>query len=428
MDFIEEYIAYRQQTEPPYNCHRWCAISALAAAVGRKAYFPFGDQRIFPNLYVMAIGEPAARKSTAIKQMRGLLADSGYQTFSADKTRQEKFLMDLAGITEEGQGYDRTQGRKRSQAGDQTTYENLWGAGEETSKTGDPAEVYIASDEFSDFTPPGSGEFYTLLGNLWDYDAPGTPFTHRLKNSASLEIYQPTINILGGITPELFSKTFPPEIIGTGFLSRLIMIHVERSARKFTIPPRGDAACKERLVDYLKTISDLQLGELNYTDEAYTLLDRIYNGWEQLDDPRFKSYSSRRFTQLLKLCLVTAVSKEKDCIDEEIIVYANTVLTAAEQKMPQALGEFGKNKYSGVQNVIMELLLDAKKPYSLQEMWKLVVNDLSSTRELAEILSNLELAGKVQRAGGGFLLNKKVRKKADYVEWSLLTLEERGVS
>lgn len=423
MDFIDTYIEYRKQTEPPYIYHRWAAISAIAAALGRNMYFPFGDQRIFPNLYIMLIGEPAARKSTAIKQMKGILQESGYDSFAADKTRQEKFLMDLAGVQEDGSTQSKTKGFN-----DTTTLENLWGSAE---NSGNAKEVYIASDEFSDFTPPGSGEFYTLLGNLWDYDEEKKCFTHRLKNSVSLEIFQPTINILGGITPELFSKTFPPEIIGTGFLSRMIMIHGERSKRKYTIPPKGNMLLKERLAEHLQNLRTVNLGEVSYSEDAYDLLDRLYNGWEELDDVRFRSYSSRRFTQLIKLCLIYFASSFKAGQSAEItpnlIIRANTTLTAAERIMPLALGEFGKNKNSAVQNVIMEMISNARKPLTITEIWPQVMKDIEKIHILSDIMMGLRTAGKIQQIAGtaGFLACRKVGKAVEHVDWSLLTQEER---
>lgn len=423
MDFIDTYIKYREQTEPPYIYHRWAAISAIAAALGRNMYFPFGDQRIFPNLYVMLIGEPAARKSTAIKQMKGILADSGYNSFAADKTRQEKFLMDLAGVQEDG-----ATTKKGNTFNDTTTLENLWG---NTEDSGGPKEVYIASDEFSDFTPPGSGEFYTLLGNLWDYDEEKKSFTHRLKNSVSLEIYQPTINILGGITPELFSKTFPPEIIGTGFLSRMIMIHGERSSRKYHIPKKGDNLIKEKLSEHLQNLRSINVGEISYTSEADDLLSNLYSGWEELDDVRFRSYSSRRYTQLIKLCLIYFASSYTGAqtaqITPELIIRANTTLTAAERIMPLALGEFGKNKNSAVQNVIMEMISNARKPLSITEIWPQVMKDIEKIHILSDIIMGLRTAGKIQQIAGtaGFLACKKIGKAVEHVDWSLLTREER---
>ncbi len=95
-DFISLYLKYTSQTECPTFFHRWCAVTNLAAYLGRRPYFRFGHFTLHPNLYVMLIGSPGTKKSSAIKIGTKLLKQAGYTTFAAKKTRQEKFLLDLA--------------------------------------------------------------------------------------------------------------------------------------------------------------------------------------------------------------------------------------------------------------------------------------------------------------------------------------------
>src|SRR4051812_26439458 len=98
-DLVEAYVAYRQETEPPYVFHRWAIISSIGALLGRNYLVQFGDFRVFPNLYCMFIGDAGSRKSTAIKQVRRLVSRSGYDYFAADKSSKEQFLVDLEGAS-----------------------------------------------------------------------------------------------------------------------------------------------------------------------------------------------------------------------------------------------------------------------------------------------------------------------------------------
>ena len=52
----------------------------------------------------MLIGSPGTKKSSAIKIGAKLLKTAGYTTFAAKKTRQEKFLLDLAEQSEDLDG------------------------------------------------------------------------------------------------------------------------------------------------------------------------------------------------------------------------------------------------------------------------------------------------------------------------------------
>ena len=389
----------------------------------------FGDGKIFPNIYCMIIGEPGSRKSTAIKKAVALLSASGYDKFSADKSTKEKFLLDLEGLTpDEGQvGASKAgaYGKNTKQVYDSVMASNLWG--DDTSNR-EAKEVFIAADEFNEFAGTGNLEFFSLLGALWDWDREDKGYTSRLKNSRSVDIYQPTINILGGITPEQFALTFPPAIIGQGFLSRMIFIHGERSERQYTIPPTPDPVVKDKLIRSLQVIRSKAQGGFTVATDAFEILDKIYRGWEDIDDVRFRSYSNRRFIQLLKLCIIVQSCEEgtDNQISVASVIRSNTILSAAEHFMPTALGEFGKSKNSDVVNKVMALLYATSKPLTVTDLWKHVQKDLDKPTQLGEMMQSLQLAGKVQNVKGkGWLPLRKVGEAKAYVDWSLLTQEEQ---
>lgn len=421
-DFIERYMQYNWETEPPRIFHRWCAISGVAALLGRGCYLQFGRDRIFPNLYCMIIGDAGTRKSTAIKRMKKIMSEAGYESFSADKTRLEKFLLDLEGATDEE--IEAAAGKRSSY--DAVMAQNLWG----NEEFKEPKECYIAADEWNEFAPRGDIDFCTTLGNFWDWDDENRPFTQRLKNSKSVSIFQPTINILGGNTPDGFTKAFPPEMIGTGFLSRMLLIHGERSGRKYVIPPQPPQELHDAIVREAAFIRSQHIGAVSISEgsEAYKVLETIYHDWEEIDDVRFKSYSNRRFTQLLRLILILIAARGAKQICTEDVVRANTYLSAVEAAMPRALGEFGKSKNSDVANKVMEILKSATKPMAVKDIWAHVHSDLEKIQQLGEILQNLQIAEKVQHISGathGWLPKRVAKKQQQFVDFSILTEEER---
>lgn len=422
------YLAYTGDTESPIIYHRWCYISCLGAILGRRVWINHGHFRVFPNLFVQLLGEPAARKSTSIKIAKKLLASAGYDKFGADKTTKEKFLLDLEGITEEF-GEEGTKTSKPKY--DASTSDNLWG----DTIDSDPKEVFIVADEFNEFAGPGNLDFFTTLGNLWDFDSPDVPFTQRLKNSKSVSIYQPTISILSGNTPELFARAFPPEAIGSGFLSRLLLIHGERTGKKITFPAPPDKELGLSLQVFLRKLLTVSPGALELEPAARDLLDSIYKTDHLLEDIRFKAYVNRSFTQLLKLCCILAVASFSSTVTAEIVIHANTILSHAEILMPKAMGEFGKNKNSDVANRIMNILDQATKPVSTREIWGAIGGPsvLGKERELIELLTGLLTADKIQivkigaTSNQGFLPKKKPVKTLKHVDWSFLTKEEQDI-
>lgn len=410
MNLFDTYFTYRKETEVPLIFHRWSLIGCLGAFLGRQCWLPFGSSRVFPNMYIMLVGNPGTRKSTAVKQARKLLEAAGYSSFSAEKTTKEKFILDLEG--EGGNDLD---------SGKNLVFENLFGAGADTAGA-TPRETFIVADEFNEFIGNGNVEFLSLLGALWDWDSEDSFYRYRLKNSKSIQIFQPTISILGGNTHAGFQLCFPPEAIGQGFLSRLILIYSDPSGRRITFPAAPDPKVLASMVETLAKVKAKLVGALAYTPEAYRMFDMIYKTWQDLEDQRFKHYSTRRFTHLMKLSIICAAARVSATIDSEDVLLASTLLAYAESFMPKALGEFGKSRNSEAANKVMAALYETKKPLKLQDLWKVVSQDLDKIADLSALIGNLLTADKVQTvAGQGFLPKQKpLDRKLLFVDFKLL--------
>lgn len=401
-------MKYTEHTECPTLFHRWCAISILATYMGRRVYFKHGHMTLHPNAYILLIGSPGTKKSTAIKIAAKLLKLAGYSTFAAKKTRQEKFLLDLAEQAESAEIADMLD-------------KNLFGDMPAT-----PAETLIAADEFNNFIGLGNLDFISILGELWDIEG---VYDYKLKNSKSVFIPDPTINILGGNTPTGLSQAFPQDVIGQGFFSRLLLIFSEPTGVKYTFPPEPNLSLQAELIAQLHSIRESVKGEMKLSKDAEDLVDKIYKSWEKLDDVRFEHYANRRLTHLLKLSLVMVAARAGMMVDVEDIVSANTYLTYAEHLMPKALGEFGRARNSAATHKLMEILDNAKAPVPVTQMWKLLHQDFESRSQLHEILGDLVVADKIQNLQNGFLPKKKVLDNSlkTAINWELLTPSERAI-
>ncbi len=416
-DFFSSYLAYTSETEVPAIFNRWAAISGIGAFLGRQYYFQHGHFTIQPNTYCMLIGSPGTRKSTAIKLMKKLLTDSGYTTIAADKSTKEKFLLDLAGETGEG---------KSLLSPDELLDQNLFGDSDDLKQD---AEMFIMADEFNDFFGNGNIEFISLLGTLWDYS--GT-YRNRIKNGTSVNIHNPTVSILGGNTPTGFSLAFPTEILGQGFFSRILLIYGEPNGKRITFPKPPDPEHTRFLIEYLRRIKQSSFGPANLTRSAELLLEKIYTSASTIEDVRFESYYTRRFSHLLKLCLITSAARCSKDISECDVIHANTILTHTERLMPKALGEFGKAKHSDVSHKIIQLLDSSHEILTFKQIWKHVSNDLEKMADLATLVQNLIAADKIQTVPGGlgFLPKRKIIEQSDssVLDYSYLSEEERRAS
>jgi hypothetical protein len=367
MDFFEHYFDYVGKSEAPNCYHRWCAIATISALVGRNVHLPFGHKPIYPNQYILLVGAPGTRKNTALNISKDILTRSGYTTFGRDRSSLERFLVDMI--------------KKISPEDD---LEN-WNIDE-------PSEVTIAHGEFLDFIGQGNMDFLTLLTNLWD----NLPvYEHPKLHGKSVVVYKPTVNILGGATVKGIGMAIPPEAIGTGILSRLILVHSEPTDTRITFPEEVEEEAAQRLVDHCVQMKALT-GRMDRTKNAEKYLDKMYKTYPGLEDGRFQDYSARRFTHLLKLTMLMAISRLSLTMDIEDALKANTILHHTELRMNKALGEFGKSKYSDVSNTIMEYLGKQSAPASHTQLWKIVSKDLNDPKELGTIMKNLLHGEKIQ--------------------------------
>lgn len=408
MDFFNKYFAYVGETEAPAIYHRWTALSCLGALLGRQVWLPFGHGTIYPNQYIMLMGSPGTRKGTAMNIGAKLLRAAGYSRFCPDRLSKERFLMEMKPYNAE---------------------EILPDADLETLVIDAPAEVYVVAEEFTDFVGQGGMEFMTMLTKLWD-NMPR--YEHPKIHGKSIVVDKPTVSIFGGNTVQGLALAIPPEALGNGFMSRMIFVYSDPTSKKITFPPPIDADLRASLVEHIKEVRENLKGEMAYTPQARVLLDKIYKGFIEIDDLRFKHYTTRRFTHLLKLSIIIAASKLSMVVDEATVVEANTVLASAERRMPKALGEFGKSKYSEVSNNILDLLHKTHKPLSINDIFKKVGKDLTKITELSDIMKSLVYSEKVQIvtiAGHQGYMPLQIAAKewpADLINEAYLTAEERS--
>ena len=400
---LKDIIKLAENQEAADFSYLWAGLSCLAAQLARNVYIPFGNGKIYPNLYVMFVGDPGKRKSTAIKDLKKRIKAAGYQNICGDKVTMQKYLLDLAGV---GEG---------SIEGSNITEFNMG----ITLGTNDYVESYINQDEFSDFIGINNYPFISLLGNFWDIDE---PYVYRTKNGQSIEIPSPIVNILGATTPSQFNTIFPPAISEQGFLSRLIIVNIPESKRKIARPLPSDASVIEKVVDGLKAVRKLS-GELVMSDAVWAKLEEIYLSWKPVEDTRFAHYSTRRHTQLLKLCILATCSRYTIEMSVDDVIFANTLLSFTEHFMPQALGQFGKNKDGDVSSKIITYLKSTfPQAKSVADIIKPVSTEIK-VQELMALLNSLVLADKiVSTSSGGYLPKLPSYKdiKTSHVDWSML--------
>lgn len=383
-NFLDSYLEYAEKTiKIPQLYHRWASVTCVSSMLGRRFWIRRGHLEVFPNFYIMLMGEPGTGKGVACDLAQGILQDAGYEYFGADRSSKEKFLQDLAdGIT-----FNRP-----------TSMDDLLAsasAGEDSGELSstEPRECFVIAEEFSDFIGQNNADFIAFLTKVWSYRG---IYRYRLKTGKSVGISNPYINILGGSSSAAFALAFPPEIVAQGFLARLVLVHGESLGKPPTWPEKHESKLGSELSYFLQGIRHNCMGEIVLSDKAMSDLKKLDEEFGGVDDPRFKDYNVRRFTQLLKLCIVCTAARGDRVLRIEDIERAHGLLCDTEHFMPRALGSFGKSKNADVSNKILQHLYTADKPIPTMELWKVVCDDLEKLQDLTDILHKLVAAGRVQ--------------------------------
>ena len=416
-DFFKDYLDYSSGTEVPAHANRWSAIGMLGAWLGRNVYVKFGDSKLYANQYIMLLGEAGSKKSTAIKSAKRLLTRAGYNNIAAEKISKEKFLTELA----------KQQAATGVPGLNDFLDKQLWGQVSDS----DYRETWICADEFNEFFANNIFEFCSTLGNLWDYE--GT-YENSVKHGESVVIPNPTVSILSGNTPTTFATTFPVESLGQGFFSRIIAVHVRASGRKIARPRAPSEDETLAMLDRLEAIRNYHTGEVEISEDTWRYIEELYEQREAIPDVRFANFHNRRLTHLLKLALIHAASRLSTTIEILDIRRANTVLDYTEHHMPEAFGEFGTSRNSGLTHKIIKEVEASVKSGNLMnitELWAKVQLDFDKVDTYQSHVMGMVNAHKLQLGGKGgdkLLPVKKVLECPvnDFLDYRYMVPEEKG--
>lgn len=410
---IRDYVKLAKGNESPEIFYLWSLLSMAGQITSRNTYLPFGRFKLYGNLYIMLIGNSGVRKSFAIKESKRFIEEINTSIVCmADKVSAIETLM---------YSLSKQKGTSKDESLDPVEWFDCKLAKDGTVvSAGLPANGYIASDEIADFFGGEIVNYVKLLGVLWDIDR---DYTYQTRHTGDVIIPNPHIGVLGGITPGMFNTIFPSDIAEQGFLSRLILVTSDRPEKRFSIPKVADDVSVSRIRESLAAIQSLK-GAITISEEVYKIQDEIYNNWHMQMPLRLQAYPNRRHTQLLKLMMAVSATRMSTCPTMDDIVTANTILTYAELNMANAFGEFGKNKTSGTQDAIVQLLKAAKAPVNQKDIFNHVKND-AILSDVIGILRNLEALGIISSIPGkGFISMAQSDKSRSYsklhVDWDLL--------
>lgn len=347
-DWIEGYLAYTEDSEPPQLFKEWCAVSVIAAALQRKCRLEWGTTVFYPNLYIV-LTAPAgkARKGTAMAPARKFIDRIGIP-LAAEAVTREALIRTL----------------KESESVVST--EN--GIIVHSSLT-------VFSPELTVFLGYNNTQ---LMSDLTDWFDCSEKWVYRTKTAGTDDISGVFINMLGATTPDLIRSTLPLDAIGGGLTSRMIFVFEEKKGKIVPFPFVSEETRKleTKLYYDIECINMLQ-GQFKFTKEFLSHWGDWYTAQEGKNpfganyNKAFDGYIERRPTQVLKLSMVMNASRTDEMVlDEPDLARAIDLLERTEKKMPRAFGGIGMSQNAQLTYAISELIARSPNGVTISDIMR----------------------------------------------------------
>jgi len=363
-DWHSVYLEYTENSEPPTIFRKWVAVSAIASVLERKCFFEW-ERKIYPNMYIVLVGDPGTRKGTAMAPvlplMRGAQAKLGPNSITLQALSKRLTQCEETKVVD-GQFIQH-------------------------------CSMTIYNGELTTFLGYKNSELVAALCD-W-YDCPDD-WKRETIGRGEETIHGLWVNLLGATTPELLALSVPREAVGSGLMSRIIFVYAE-GKEKIVLDPRKTPELlelEEKLLEDLQRIK-LLTGEFRVTSEFNEAIQDWYIEHNQkpiFTEPTLKAYLERRFTHLLKLCMIMNASRTDSMIlDITDFERSRDLLVETEKNMPKVFGGIGHAKYAQFLPSIMRMIA-ARKETDFGEIMFHYIKDLNRD-ELMTILVGLEEAG-----------------------------------
>ncbi len=370
------------------------AISTIAAALEQRVWIQTSSA-LYPNLYMMLVGEPGTGKTRTMRAAKRVMM--AIPEFAIAPTSMTfPVLVDVM----------------------ERNKKTIAISGTETEEYN---SIYICVEEIGAFIHKWDEEMIKGLSHFYDVD----PYGHeRRTKEIKIKMDRPQVNMLCATTPQDLLKLLPDVAWGQGFTSRTIMVY---SGEKIIIDdfakrPPPKLAALEHDLNIIHNLS----GEFHVTQEYV----QCVNAWVAQREPpipkhpKLLHYISRRKVNIYKLSMVSAIDSSNALVlTERDFVRALGWLSEAENYMPDIFKAGTVNLDSQAMDEIRHFVMAADRGKGVPEhKITYFARDKLPIGMMLRLLETMEQMGMIQ--------NRGIDSKTGYRMFSAgqIDLEERIVN
>jgi hypothetical protein len=385
MSFIDCYSKYAEGNEASPLFHQWGALSTLSAVMSRRIWFDQTYYKIYPNLYVVFVGEPGDKKTTAMTLARGF-AQKADVPIAPPSITKEALTQLLSSSNEKSPFLKKFKMDKDGE-----------------SFLVDAAHMAIFASEIVTMlsaggNPVGMIEFLT---DIYDREA----FEVVTKNKGTDIIIGPYITMLACMTPEQTGQMLKQNIISGGFSRRCVFVYARSKPFGIAFPSLTEEQknAKEQVLSMLKQVIEIK-GEFTMEPSARDFFEEWYQKkHKQLMQPgpaALKNWLRSKDVIAIKVSMLLSISElRRDLIiTKEHLTRAVKLLDAIEPDLGKVFAGAGRNISAELAEKILNHLRESpNKALPKKQILAMMFNEGTYT-ELTEAFNFLQETNQVQRS------------------------------
>lgn len=371
-NFLGDYLFYASGNEAHPNYHLWSGLAALSSIVSRRVWVPQGYFNVYPNLYIVLLGPPGNKKTTAMNIAKGVVREMKAIPFSAECQTKESLVKEL-------KEYTRSFKLKEVD-------------GVERSEFYTPISIFVT--ELSQFLGPNSGHMIDFLVTVYDAKV----YDLNTKNKGGAVIEGPYVTILACTTPEWVTTYLKTDIITGGFTRRTIFVleFEDGDPIPFPVITNEQAEAYKRVISYGQELMKTS-GPFVWDPDAEQFYSHWYRTREIPKDPTTRGYFKTKPGQLLKIAMLLSLSKSPDLVMRKDSLEAGlALLDKMEVNLPKVFQGMGRNELNSVASKILELL-ESTGPIPEKKLVQLMYRE-ATTPELFQVMNHLRETDRIIRA------------------------------
>lgn len=342
-----------------------------------------GYFKVFPNLYVVLVGPPGNKKTSAMNVAYKLLGVLPNTPLSADCLTKEKLVLDMA---------------------EQETVNSLLPTGHEEQVF---TPMTMMASELSEFLGAGGAGMISFLTACYDLPI----YEVRTKNKGTTRLVGPYLNLLACTTPDWITTYLRSDIISGGFSRRALFVYEKTDAGRVAFPVITQDAkdAWDRVIAKAKLVTKLT-GQFAWDPPARAHFEQWYNNLQIPSDETVVGYYKSKHIQLLKISMLIALSEGQELVlRKEHLEFGLALLQLAEENLASVFSGIGRNELNAAAQKVLDMVslapstdlsIDGKKinaPCILEKKLHGLMFRLVDQREMLSVIQHLIDTDKIGR-------------------------------